>query len=146
MLSPSERRRGDQGSAMFLLPAGILVVLVLGAIVVDLSVVHLASRQAVDAATSAASDAVAAGVDEAALRSGAGIALDPGRAEAAARRAVLDRALPHEVRSIVVTPGPGPDQVTVTVELVVDPILGAALPGSRQTVVRGTGSATLRQR
>lgn len=131
---------------MFLLPAGVLVVLVLGAIVVDLSVVHLASRQAVDAATAAAADAAGAGVDAEWLRSGRGLRLDADRAATAARRAVDDRRLPHEVRDVTVVLGPDPDQVTVSVELEVEPIVGAALPGARPAVVRGSGSATLRTR
>ena len=42
----STRRRLDRGSVLMLMPAGVLVVLLLGAIAFDLSLVFLRQRQA----------------------------------------------------------------------------------------------------
>lgn len=135
-----------RGSAVVLIPACVLVMLVLGAIVVDVTVVHLAARQARDAATAAAADAAAAGVDVDAVRGGGPWRLQPARAEAVARQAVEARRLPHAVRSVTVVAGPGPDQVTVTVELTVDTVFAGALPGGHDTAATGVGVASIRRR
>lgn len=137
------RRRDGRGSAIFLFPAAVFVVLVLGAIVVDLTAVHLAGRQAVDAASAAADDAAAAALDVASVRAGGPVRIDASRAAAVAADTVAARDLPHEVRSVDVTLGPGPDQVTVVVVLGVEPVLGAALPGGHDRTVTGRGTATL---
>ena len=63
-----------------LMPAAVLIVMVLGAIAVDLTAVRLGQRELIAAAGDAANDAVTVGLDEAALRSGQGYRLDPDRA------------------------------------------------------------------
>lgn len=139
----SRRDDHESGSAIFLFPAGLFVVLVLGAIVVDLTALHLASRQAVDAATAAAADAVAAGVDPDAVRTGHRLRIEPARAAAVARDTVGARQLPHDVRSVDLALGPGPDQVTVVVVLDVEPIVAAAIAGRTNRTVTGRGTATI---
>ena len=124
------------------MPVGVLIVLVLGAIAVDLTVVHLASAQATDAASSAASDAVTVGLDQELARTDGTYVVDPQRATAAAWRAVQARRLPHDVLDVAVTVGPAPDRVTVRVTVAVAPIFGSALPGSDGHVVSGEASAT----
>ena len=140
------RDGGQRGSALLVLPAALFVVLVLGAVAVDLTVRHLAVHQAVDAAAAAANDAVTVGLDEAALRSGAGYRVDPERAREAARRAVAARSLRHRVTRLEVSVGPGPDEVTVEVVLVVDPVLAGALPGGGPVEVRGRATAVAQRR
>lgn len=139
-------RLGDRGTALLLLPAVLLVVLVLGAIAVDATVRHLAAHQAVDAAAAAASDAVTVGLDEASLRGGAGYRLDPSRARRAAERAVAARSLRHRVVRIDVAVGPGPDEVSVEVVLEVAPVLAGALPGGGTVEVRGRARAVADRR
>lgn len=68
---------GDRGSALLLVPAGVLVVLVLASIVIDNAVVFLAEREAAAAASSAANDVASMALDEVALREGSGVSLDP---------------------------------------------------------------------
>src|SRR3954452_750854 len=61
-------RRGERGSVLILVPAGVLVLMLLGAIAVDFSVAYLAKRQLEAAAGAAVNDAAGAGLDERALR------------------------------------------------------------------------------
>ena len=70
----------DDGSALILMPAAVLVVMVLAAITMDLSLVHLGRRETIAAAEAAANDAATFGLDERAYRSGAGYRLDAVRA------------------------------------------------------------------
>jgi hypothetical protein len=130
-----------------LMPAAVLIVLLLGAIAVDLTVIHLDQRAGISAAGSAANDAVTYGLDQAALRRGDGYHLDPDRVQ----RAVLDSidaqgltddlaAAPH----ITIT---APDTVTVTLDLYADHIFARALPrGPRTTVIHATATATAQER
>src|SRR5215471_12273387 len=80
--------RGERGSVLVLMPVGVLIVLLLGAIAVDLTAVHLRRQQAVDAAASAANDAVTFGLDEGALRTGHGYHLDPVRVREVVLRSI----------------------------------------------------------
>lgn len=138
------RDRSDRGSALMLMPAAVLVMLVLGAITVDLAVVRLGQRELIAAATDAANDAATVGLDQGELRAGRGYVLDPARAEAAVlasldAKGLLDRlAAPPEVT--VTADG------TVEVRLVrrVPHVFAKALPGvDGDTLVRGTGAASL---
>jgi hypothetical protein len=61
-------QRGDGGSALLLVPVGILIVVLLGSLVVDSAVVFLAEREAESAASAAANDLAALALDEEALR------------------------------------------------------------------------------
>jgi Flp pilus assembly protein TadG len=60
-----------------LVPAGFLVLLMLGAIAFDYSHLYLGQRQLASSAEAAANDAVTFGVDQAAFRAGQGYVLDP---------------------------------------------------------------------
>jgi len=129
MLTPGTRN--DRGSALLLIPAAVLVVIVLASIAVDTALVHLRQRQAVDLAASAANDAVTAGADPHRLRAG-DTALDP----ASARRAV-DQALaasdlaPDLVGSPVVRVSD--DRVEVVLQLEADHLFADAIPGAADT-------------
>ena len=54
---------GERGSALMLVPAGVLVLLLLGAIAVDSSIAFMAQRELQNAAAAAANDAAAVAVD-----------------------------------------------------------------------------------
>jgi hypothetical protein len=73
------RSRRDRGSTLLFFPAALLVVVVLASITVDLARLRLVQRQADDAASAAANDAVTAGLDIEALRRGDDYRLDPRR-------------------------------------------------------------------
>jgi hypothetical protein len=125
---------------MLLIPTATLVVLVLGALSVDLAVVHLAQRQAFAAASAAANDAATAGLDPTALHGGDGPRLDADRARRAAAASLagesaLDPTATPEVRIEGTT-------VTVVVRFEVDYVFARGIPGAADgTTVRATASA-----
>lgn len=129
-----------------LMPAGVLIVFVLAAITVDLSMVHLARRELVNAAAAAANDAATRGLSERHLRGAGDHQLDPRRTEQAvleslAARGLLDRlAGPPEV---VVN---GPLSVSVRLTREVDYLFADALPGERSATVSATATAVAESR
>jgi hypothetical protein len=132
---------GDRGSTLLLVPAGFLVVLILASIAVDMSLVHLRQRQAVDVASGAANDVVTAVADESRLRRGAGVGLDQSAAEAAVERIVAASDLaPDVVGSPVVRVTADSVEVELTVEA--DYIFAGAVPGAPDgTTVTARASA-----
>ncbi len=141
------RLRGDRGSVLILMPAAVLVVLLLGAIAVDLSIVHLRQRQAVAAASGAANDAVTAGLDQAALRRGEGYRLDPARVDTAVTESLEADGISDELTEPPRITMPTPDSVTVEIHVRAEYLFARSLPhGPRITVVRGTATATVQQR
>jgi hypothetical protein len=135
-------RQRDRGSALMLMPAGLLIVLVLASIAVDMSVVHLRKRQAFELAAAAANDAATAGVDQGRLRTTHDYVLDPERARAVVSDAVAGSELaPQLTRPPVVTV----TATAVRVELVVeaDYIFADVVPGAPDgTVVTASATAT----
>lgn len=132
---------GQDGSIALLLPAAVLVLLVLGAIAVDLAVVQGGQRRLVDLAGTLATDAVGQVDVDAALASGAA-AIDLGAAQrhadrAAAALAATDARL-RAVGCAVRGDGSG---VVVTCRGTVDPVLGAGLPGNGPREVAATDRA-----
>ncbi len=138
------RRRGDAGSVLILMPAAVLIVLLLGAIAVDLTIVHLRQQQAIEAAASAANDAVTGGLDQGALRAGRGYHLDPARVDAAVDRSIDAQGLTDELAAPPQVTEPTPTSITVVVTLRADYLFARALPGTpHSTTVRGTATATV---
>jgi hypothetical protein len=132
----------DRGSALMLMPAGLLIVLVLASIAVDMSLVHLRKRQAFELAAAAANDAVTAGVDQRRLRTAHDYVLDPERTRAVVEDVVAASELAPQLA--------GPPVVTVTaagvrVELVLeaDYIFADVVPGAPDgTEVTASATAT----
>ena len=137
----ARRRRGDRGSALMLMPAGVLIVLVLASIAVDMALVQLRQRQAFDLAAAAANDAATAGADRAALRAGE-YRLDPDAAESIVATAIGASELADTLAAppdVVVTD----DGVVVTVALTADYVFAGVMPGAPDgTTVTATASAT----
>ena len=131
----------DRGSALMLMPAGLLIVLVLASIAVDMSLVHLRKRQAFDLAAAAANDAATAGVDQGELRATHAYLLDPERTRAVVGDVVAASDLaPHLVGPPVVTVS-GAD-VRVELALEADYIFADVVPGAPDgAVVRATATA-----
>lgn len=142
MLRATQRaRRSDQASALMLMPAGLLVLLLLASVAVDMSLVHLRHRQALDVAGSAANDAVTAAADPSQLRRGV-YRIEPAEAQRVARRTIAASDLaPH----VVGQPRVLVDGTSVQVSLRVEAkhLFTSALPGAPDTtVVTATVSAT----
>ena len=134
-------QRSERGSVLLLVPACVLIMLVLASIAVDMAVVHLRQRQALDVAAAAANDAATAGFDPAALRSGA-FEVSPAAARQVANRTIAASQLaPHVVGAPrVVVDG---DTVEVSVTLRADYLFTGAMPGTPDdTTVTATASAT----
>jgi hypothetical protein len=130
-----------------LMPAAVLILMVLGAIAVDLTAVRLGQRELVASAGDAANDAVTIGLDEVTLRAGGGYRIDAGRAETAvleslAAKGILDDLA--EAPTVIVT---GDDTVEVRLARWVPHIFAKALPGAADDeLVRATVTATVEQR
>jgi hypothetical protein len=140
------RRRptGDVGSTMILMPLGVLIVLLLAAIAFDLSWVQEAQHEAIDAAESAANDAVTFGVDQ----SGHGVHLDDDRVVDAVDRSLAAHQLKgfEPDRTTVVTDRAA-GTITVTITCHVDYVFARAIPGaSRGREVTASGTARLVER
>lgn len=131
----------DRGSALMLMPAAVLIVLVLAAITVDLSLVHLGRREASASAEAAANDAVTFGLDEAAYRRGEGYHLDPDRVHTAVERSL---SIPSAARRFVGPPHITIEgiRVTITITIDIDYVFAKVVPGApRSTTVVANGSA-----
>jgi hypothetical protein len=132
----------DRGSALLLMPAGLLIVLVLASIAVDMSLVHLRKRQAFELAAAAANDAATAGVDQGHLRTTHDYVLDPETARAVVVDVVAASELaPELARPPVVTVTAA--GVSVELALEADYIFADVVPGAPDgTEVTATATAT----
>ena len=140
------RRRltGERGSALLLVPAGFVALLVLAAIAVDQSMLFGARRQLIDAAASAANDAAAVAVDERAYRGSGGIPVTSARAEAGVAAALAARDMDDVVRSVTVADGPDGPEVVVRLETELPSVFARLAPGGYGSVtIRVAASATL---
>ncbi|CAN5584168.1 hypothetical protein BH20ACT2_BH20ACT2_24990 [soil metagenome] len=114
----------ERGQVLMLMPAAVLVVIILGAIAVDLSVVYLAERDLSAAAAAAANDAVTYGFDEEAYRRGEGYVIDPRRVDEAVTRSLQRRDI--DARPSVRIDG---DEVEVTLAGTAEYVFAKAIPG-----------------
>jgi hypothetical protein len=113
---------------MMLVPAGFLVLMVLGGIAVDSAVAYLGQRQLTDALAAAANDAATAGLDNGAYYDGGRVVLDPAAVGAAVCQSLAaqdDGGLHH----LVVAVGVAGPVVEVRGRAEVDAVFGRGLPG-----------------
>ncbi len=138
------RTRGgssDRGTVLLLFPAAVMIMLVLGAIVVDIGLTQVRARELQAVADSAANDSLAA-LDVAALRSGLPLTLDAARARGIVAEAVAAGPLPNSTVEAVAIGHDGAGRITVDVrlQLRVDLIIAPALPGGlSSTLISRTG-------
>jgi hypothetical protein len=126
-----------------LMPAAVLVVIVLGAIAVDQSVVYTRQRELVAAAEAAANDAAGYGLDRDAFYAHDDVELDEARARAAAVAALRARGLDGGVLVSVRAAG---DAVEVVLATDVPYLFAKAVPGAPDEVrVTAHASARLRR-
>ena len=124
-----------------LMPAGVLIVLLLGAIAFDLSLVYLRQRQASAVAVDVANDLASAALDENAFRADGRFELDAVRADELGRSLVASSDLADEVVSVEVTVV-APDEVVVRLVVRVDYIFAKAIPGAAEgTTVTAAATA-----
>jgi hypothetical protein len=140
-------RHVDRGSVLMLMPAAVLIVMVLGAIAVDLSVVRMGQRELIAVAGDAANDAVTMGLDEAALRSGDGYHLDPDRVRVAVDGALDAKGILDDLAEPPTVTIDGDVTVTVRLARRVPHLFAKALPGAADDqLVRATVTAQVEQR
>ncbi len=143
----NRRATGDAGSSLMLMPVAVLIVLLLGAIAVDLSVVRLAHRDLLDVAASAANDAATDGLDPDHYRRTGTYEIDLARAYTALDRTIEHRHLANPVTARLITAGPGPDEITVELESSVPALFAKALPGApHHTTIRAKATAAVQRR
>ena len=136
--------RRDRGSVLFLYPVGLLIVLMLGAIAVDLGNVWMQQRRLADAADSAANDALTYGVDQGVLRATGDLELSEARIDDIVVVSVAGQGLPAEA-TITDSSGTvigGVPAVTVTIESRADLIFGRFVR-SGGIAISATGVAEL---
>ena len=131
-------RSGDRASVLMLVPAGVVIVLLLGAIAVDSAIVYLEQRQAYNVAFDAANDAAGAALDRDAVRSTGELVYDPARVRTIAEDA-LRAAEVHDVS--LVDARPEGDGVAVVVEVRVRHLFGQAFGGRSSETLRITARA-----
>lgn len=134
------RPRDDRGTVLLLFPAALMVMVILGAIVVDVGYTTIRGRELRAVAASAANDSLAA-LDVVELRTSGRAVID----DAAARRTVAE----------AIAAGPLPDarivdvvvdrfEITVTLALDLDLVMAPALGDlARVTLVRTERAAVL---
>lgn len=132
-----ERWRSEDGNVLLLFPAAVLVLVILGALAVDFSIVYLGEREAADLAAALANDAASA-LDEGAFYGGA----DAGGGEfriherrAAALIAARVDAREREDDRFEVVGQPtlsrvGATRLRVTVQAEIPLVFSRALPGA----------------
>lgn len=137
-------RPGDGGSALALVPAAFLVLIVLGAIAVDSAAAYLGHRQLGDALNAATQDAAASGLsDQTFYRSGV-VTIDPGTAQNIACRA-LTAQLAGELDNVTASIAVDGDLVGLRATARVREVFGVALPGVHWHTVSAVAVADAQQ-
>lgn len=145
MLAQRVEGRGDRGTVLLLFPAAFLIMVVLGAIVVDVGLSQVRARELESVASSAANDALAA-LDIGALREDGEIRFDVVRAQQIVQESVASGALGDAVVVAVGigTNAAGEPQIEVTLQLEVEFIMAPALPGDLDsTTITRTRTASI---
>lgn len=132
----------DGGSVLALVPAGFLVLILLGGLAVDSAVAYQRQHQLHNALSAAANDAVAAGVSDSSFYRQGTVALDPAAVGAAVCRSMEAQQLGalHGLRLAVAL---GNDAVRIDAVAQTDAVFGRALPGFGHRQVSSTADATL---
>ena len=132
----------QRASVLMLMPAGVLVVLLLGAIAFDMSLVFLRQRQASSVATDVANDVATAAVDLDHLRATGDYRLDLATAEALALDLIAVSDLGEHVEAVEVTVA-APAEVEVRLSVDVAYVFARAIPGAAEgTTVVAAATAT----
>lgn len=123
------RRGRDRGSVLMLVPAGFLIMVILGSIAFDLSLVFLRQRQASSTAVHVANDLATLALDVDHLRGTGEYVLDPVTAEAVAAELLADSEVADDLVAWEVTVIDA-DEVEVRLVLAVDYVFAKAIPGA----------------
>lgn len=133
------RSRGERGTVLVFMPAAVLILMILGALAVDFTAVHLRQRELENAADAAANDAVAAALNQPDLRDDGEVLIDHQLAASVIAASVGARNLDGAAIDGAAIED---NEITVTLSMRVDYIFGRAL-GLDGTDLVATGSAQL---
>ena len=122
----------ERASALMLMPAAVMVMIVLGSIAVDFAAVGLRARELHNAAAAAANDAAVAGLSPEGLRRGDTV-IDPERARAVVRAGLSARGIELDAPPVVDV-DPDGRSVTVYLTLTQRYVFASAIPGARHNV------------
>ena len=130
----------ERGSALALVPAGFLVLIILAAITVDSAVAFLGQRQLGDALAAAANDAAGAAISNSSFYGSGEVVIDPTAATAVICQTVAaqDSGL-HQMRLQIAVAGA---VIGVRGTAQVDEVFGRALPGLHDHEVSAVATAT----
>ena len=136
----------ERGSALMLVPAAVLVLLMLGAVAVDSAVVMLAQRDLADHTAAIANDIAGFSLDDPSFYDGDGVTLSEPMAKRYAALAFSDDRRPAGFISWTGTASArGPRTIHVTASADVRYVFAGALPGvADRTTVRAESTATAR--
>ena len=141
-LSPWERPNAERGSTLLLAPIAILIVLMLGAVTLEVGALHLRQRQLHDLATTLANDAATVGFDVDDFRSSGEIDIDIDAARSVVDPGIAISNIPDS-RPVGFTVVPGAEPlVQVELELTHEFVLGQLIWGA-STVLNASGEAAL---
>jgi Flp pilus assembly protein TadG len=135
----STKTTSDRGTVLVFMPAAVLILMVLGALAVDFTAVHLRQRELENAADAAANDAAAAAVDSPGLRNDGEVLIDRQLAASVIAASVGARNLDGATidgANIV------DNEITVSLSMHVEYIFARAL-GLDGIDLQATGSAQL---
>lgn len=134
-------RPSHRGSVLMLMPAGLLVVLLLGAIAFDLSLLFLRQRQASSIAADIANDLASAAVDDVQFRTTGVFALRQDRAESLGLALAESSDLGDAIRAADIDVL-ADDTVQVTIIVDVEYVFAKAIPGASDgATVEATATA-----
>lgn len=132
----------DRGQTLLLAPIALLIVMILGAVTLEVGAMHVRQRQLNDLADSLANDAATVGFDVNHFRSTGEVAIDAGAANSVLDGGIAISNLPTASASPVgVAPGAEP-AVTVELSFTHEFVLGRAIFGA-STDLTATGVAAL---
>jgi Flp pilus assembly protein TadG len=129
------RWRAEDGNTLILMPVGVLVLLVLGAIAVDSAVMFSAQREVATVAAGLAND-VAGAIDERRVFDEGRFVIDPARAEQLVATVLANRG--DDIRCAVAV---DEDRVQVACE---DPAVRLVFAPALQAIPGVTGTVTVR--
>ena len=124
-----------RGSVLMLMPAGLLIVFVLGSLSIEYATVSMRQRALYNAGDAAANDAATYAIDRSILRSSGEVVLDPNLVEQAVGRSLAAQGIELVTAPLIEVSADGK---TIHLELVqhVPFVIARALPGTDGTVIR----------
>ena len=133
----------DRGSVLVLVPAGFLVLVLLGAMAVDSAVAFLGQRQLADTTAGAANDAASAALANGAFYRSGTLSIDPSEAAAVVCRSVAAQG-DGDLRDLTLAIAVAGPVLRVRAHAEIDAVFGRIVPGfgHRPVSAEATAAAT----